>query len=122
MPKGKIKVVLEVEEERVPRLKKRYFAMMDQLANFTGCISKSDRVMFRKQAEAVMGRESMSDMTEESQVKVKIEELHQFAQQHFNYTFPPDDPGIFTFDNRTDSNEQLHDRAVDRSDRTASSA
>ncbi len=70
-------------------VKKRYHAMVDELAKHAGYSSRKERDLFKDQVKAELGNESISEMTEVSQVSIKIEELHQLAVSHYSYFFKP---------------------------------
>src|SRR6187455_2999618 len=87
LKKGKITIVLQVEEDSVTRAKKRYFAMIRDLAIHAGYQSKEDIDTFKEQIKAQLGNESIREMTDYEQIRIKIEELHKLASDHYDYRF-----------------------------------
>lgn len=99
---GKVKIILEAESTNLVSIKRRFFAMVSELAKFAGYCSHSDREKFKLFVKQHLGNESIRDMTESAQVSVKIEELHKLASEFYNYQFPNNDPDILTFHPKPD--------------------
>jgi hypothetical protein len=94
---GKVKIVIEVESDTLTKAKKRFFAMISELAREAGYHSREDREMFKEQIKQQLGNESISEMTEVFQVSTKIEELHKLALEFYEYKFPSNDSDIIIF-------------------------
>lgn len=69
--------------------------MVTELGKYLGYQSYKDRQLFKEQVKAELGGESIAEMTEYDQIRIKIEELHQWAGTHHNFIFATDDPGLF---------------------------
>lgn len=88
LPEGEYLIKPTIVLKGVAMAKKRYFAMVTELANHCGYMSKKDRELFKEQIKAELGDESIADMTDPLQIGIKIEELHNLAQNHYSFTFP----------------------------------
>lgn len=86
-PDGQYKIAIAVHDSQLEAIKKRYFAMVDELAKHAGYRSRKDRDLFKEQIKKELGDESIKEMTEIDQVSIKIEELHQLALNHYSYFF-----------------------------------
>ena len=86
-PEGKYKISLAATDTPLEAIKKRYYAMVDELAKHAGYRSRKDRDLFKEQIKKELGDESIKEMTEIDQVSIKIEELHQLALSHYSYFF-----------------------------------
>ena len=82
-------IALFEETENVKLAKKKYFAMIDELARFAGYLSYDERQLFKAQVKETLGGESIAEMTDPLQIQVKIEELTNFAMRIYEYTFNP---------------------------------
>ena len=91
---GRVRVTIESDGDNIVAVKKKYFAMVVELGRYAGYVSHKDRETFKTMIKEKLGNESISDMTEPSQVSVKIEELHQLAAEFYDYKFPSNDPDI----------------------------
>lgn len=100
MKSGRVRLVLEIDDEGIEACKKRYFAMVTALAKHAGYVSHKEREQFKEEIKAHLGGESISAMTTKEQVLIKIEEVHQFAAEHYSYKFPSNDPDIVQFNNK----------------------
>ncbi len=70
-------------------IKKKYHAMVDELAFHAGYHSRSDKNLFKTQIKEQLGNESIAEMNDPLQVQIKIEELHELANNHYSYIFKP---------------------------------
>lgn len=84
---GKYKISVIPTDTPLDAIKKRYHAMVDELAKHAGYRSRKDRDLFKEQVKNELGNESIKEMTEVDQVSIKIEELHQLALSHYSYFF-----------------------------------
>jgi hypothetical protein len=95
LKKTKIKVTFMIEDDSISQAKKRYFAMVTELGKYLGYQSHKDRELFKLQIKEHLGNESIADMQDYDQIRIKIEELHQFAINEHHYLFPSHDSGLF---------------------------
>lgn len=86
-PEGQYKITIVAHNSPLEAIKKRYFAMVDELAKHAGYRSRKDRDLFKEQIKKELGDESIKEMTDIDQVSIKIEELHQLALSHYSYFF-----------------------------------
>lgn len=86
-PDGEYKLQLQPNDDQLKAIKKRYYAMVDELAKHAGYKTKPERELFKEQVKVELGGESTSEMMDMDQVSTKIEELHQLALSHYSYFF-----------------------------------
>jgi hypothetical protein len=86
-PDGEYKLQLQPNDDRLKAIKKRYYAMVDELAKHAGYKTKPERELFKEQVKQELGGESNTDMIDMDQVSTKIEEMHQLALSHYSYFF-----------------------------------
>jgi len=79
--------------------------MIRELAIHAGYQSKDDVETFKEQVKLQLGNESIADMNTYEQIRIKIEELHQLGNDHYDYRFKIYDTTIVQFDNKTDSDK-----------------
>lgn len=89
LPDGDYTVTPQPVLTNVAQAKKRYFAMVTELAEYAGYMSKKEKELFKAQVKEQLGSESIADITDSLQISIKIEELHQLAQTHYSYCFKP---------------------------------
>lgn len=68
-------------------VKAKYFALVTELANYTGMQSRKDKDLFKEQIKKELGNESIADMVTLEQVAIKIEELYNLAANFYEYHF-----------------------------------
>ena len=88
-PDGEYTLIVEMVQSNVIQAKKRYFAMVTELAEHAGYMSKKEKELFKAQIKEQLGNESIKEMTDPLQIGIKIEELHQLAQEHYSFFFKP---------------------------------
>lgn len=93
--KGNVNIIIIADDDIVLKAKKRYFAMVSELGKWLGYQSYKERELFKEQIKVELGNESIGDIREYDEIRIKIEELHQFALNEHNYKFPSNDTGIF---------------------------
>lgn len=85
-------IKLEVEADQVSRLKKRYFAMVNQLGREYGYLAYKERELFKQQVQEQIGGPTISEIETAEDMFVRIEELHLLAITHYEgFRFEPDD-------------------------------
>lgn len=90
---GDYYVILDMIPTNLAKAKAKYFALVTELAEHAGYMSKSEKDLFKQQIKEQLGNESIREMTDMMQVSIKIEELYRLAAEHYGYQFMPYDPG-----------------------------
>lgn len=98
MEKGVTVIIdIRVEDTMIAKLRAVYFAMVTELGRFAGYQSAAERAEFKEQVKNELKVESIASITDNDEMKIIIESLHQLAATHYDYIFKPNDPDIFTF-------------------------
>ena len=88
-----VKVTIEVLDD-ISKMKKKYFAMVTELAKHAGYSLHKDRELFKEQLRNQIGIRSMKDVDTVEEASLAIEAVHQLAAEVYNYTFMPDGTDI----------------------------
>jgi fumarate hydratase class II len=93
-----VEIIFQCEQERLTRMKKRYFAMVTELGRHLGYNSGIDKEIFKEQVKEHLKQKSIADIDTEEEMHDVLEDLHRVAWDHYNYQFKPDgDSGIVQF-------------------------
>lgn len=90
-------ITIQVEGSKLKKLKALYFSMVSELAKYAGNMSRKEQEQFKEQVKDQLQIDSIANITDEQDILIIIESLHQLASEHYNYIFKPNDPEIFTF-------------------------
>ena len=97
---GSVIVTMEIKDD-VDQMRKKYFAMVAELAKFAGYISHKDKELFKIQIKEAVAIPSIADIADKEQMSAAIEALYEFSAVTYNYTFKHgnEEPGIISFNN-----------------------
>ena len=85
MDRGRLIITLEIEGTRLHLLKKKYFAMVKELAQEAGYRSPEELELFKHQIKQVLGVDSIQDIKDEDVMSNIVEALYREASESFNF-------------------------------------
>lgn len=91
LPEGDYSIEFKLRDKALESYKRHYFSQVDKLAVFLGYMSKADRDIFKSQLSTHFGY-SITDINTIDEMKIRMEELYQFASIEYNYLFEPYNP------------------------------
>lgn len=89
---GNYVLVVNIIDNKVDKAKKKYFSMVSELAEYAGYVSRKEKDQFKEAVKKELGNESIAEMITFDEIKIKLEELHKLAAEHYNYIFKPYNP------------------------------
>lgn len=101
MAEGDVTITLEIGDNFEP-MRKKYFAMITELANFAGYVSHKDKELFKRQIKEVLQIQSIAEIKTKEEMGSAIEALHEFSAKNYDYTFDHgnENSGIISFSNK----------------------
>jgi len=85
-PGSRIKITVELDDD-ITKYRKRYFAMVTELAKYAGYLSHKDRETFKEQVRNMLAIRSIAEIDTTEEMGLAIEAVHQLAAEHYHYTF-----------------------------------
>jgi hypothetical protein len=96
---GSYEILIRPINSKIELMKKAYFCMESELSRYLGY----KKVKLHNQLKEFIGHEidlqtgtpkyqSVTEIDNEEEMMIRIEELHSFSAKQFNYTFPPYNP------------------------------